>query len=144
MTKEIEILASIAFFSDLQANQLASIAPLVHPLQVTPGEVLARRDDPAKTIYIIISGFYMVYYAKNKSITLHHRGDIMGWAALVPPHHYKGTAIAITAGEVLTLEGVDFLNLIHTQPVMGEKIMRRINRIQKERSPLIKASHNTP
>jgi CRP-like cAMP-binding protein len=137
MATDIEILGSLALFNSLHTNELELIANLIRPVRVTESEILTRRNDPATTFYIVLSGHFMVYFAENRAITLHDRGDVMGWATLVRPHNYNGTTIALTDGEVLSMDGQEFLTLIQGNAAIGEKIMKKINKIMEERRPYI-------
>jgi CRP-like cAMP-binding protein len=139
MPTDIEILESLDLFKGLKTNALELITKLVHPLRITEGEVITRRNEPATTFYMVLSGNFMIYFAENQAITLHNRGDIMGWATLVSPFYYNATTIALTDGEVLTLDGQAFLRLIEENATIGEKIMKKIEMIIENRRPMIKS-----
>jgi len=66
---------------------------------------------------------------------LHNKGNIIGWSTVVTPFQYRGTAIALTDGLVLSMPGQEFLRLIQSDSTLGDKIMRKINKIVSERMP---------
>lgn len=137
MSTDIQILKSLDLFADLNFGELEKIAPLMHMMKVTEGEVLTRKDEPARTFFIVLSGNFMLSFKKERSFTLHNKGNIIGWSTVVTPFQYRGTAIALTDGLVLSMPGQEFLRLIQSDSALGDKIMRKINKIVSERMPYV-------
>ena len=135
MSTDIQTLKSLDLFADLNFGELEQIAPLMHLMKVTEGEVLTRKGEPAGTFFIILSGNFMLSFNEERSFTLHNKGNIIGWSTVVTPFRYTGTAIALTDGLVLSMPGQEFLRLIQSNSALGEKIMRKINKIVSERMP---------
>lgn len=135
MPASLELLKSIELFSTFTQEELEKIAPLVNPMKVMEGEILARRGYRARTFFIVIKGNFMLSFENGKAITLHNKGDIMGWSTLVTPFQYRGTVIAMTKGEVLTLPGQEFYLLLQSESVLSSKIMDEINSIIATRTP---------
>jgi CRP-like cAMP-binding protein len=77
----------------------------------------------------------MISFENGKAITLHNKGDIMGWSTLIAPFEYRGTVIALTNGEVLTLPGQEFYMLLQSDSALSSKIMNEINSIVVSRTP---------
>jgi len=99
--------------------------------------VIARRGDCAHTFFIVLSGNFMVSFKRDRAITLHNKGDIMGCSTVVAPFNYTGTATALTDGEALSMPGQELLRLIESNPAMSDKIMKKINEIIEERIPFV-------
>ncbi len=137
MTVDICLIESLDIFAGLKHAELELIASLMHKTRVTEGEVIARRGDSAHACFIVLSGNFMISFNKDRAITLHNKGDIMGCSAVVAPFNYTGTATALTNGEVLSMPGQDFLSLIKSNPALSNKIMKKINGIISERSPFL-------
>lgn len=135
MSTDIQTLKSLDLFADLNFGELEQIAPLMHLMKVAEGEVLTRKDETARTFFIILSGNFMLSFKEERSFTLHNKGNIIGWSTVVTPFQYKGTAIALTDGLVLSMPGQEFLRLIQSDAALGDKIMRKINKIVSERMP---------
>lgn len=135
MPASLELLKSIEMFSTFTQEELEKIAPLVNPIKVMEGEILARRGYRARTFFIVIKGNFMLSFENGKAITLHNKGDIMGWSTLVAPFQYRGTVIALTKGEVLTLPGQEFYLLLQSESALSSKIMDEINSIIASRTP---------
>ena len=135
MSTDIQTLKSLDLFADLNFSELEKIASLMHMMKVTEGEVLTRKGEPARTFFIVLSGNFMLSFKKDRSFTLHNKGNIIGWSTVVTPFQYRGTAIALTDGLVLSMPGQEFLRLIQSDSTLGDKIMRKINKIVSERMP---------
>jgi len=135
MSTDIQTLKSLDFFADLNFGELEQIAPLMHLMKVTEGEVLTRKGELARTFFIILSGNFMLSFKEERSFTLHNKGNIIGLSTVVSPFRYTGTAIALTDGLVLLMQGQEFLRLIQSNSALGDKIMRKINKIVSERMP---------
>jgi CRP-like cAMP-binding protein len=129
MSTDIQTLKSLDLFADLNFGELEQIAPLMHLMKVTEGEVLTRKGEPAGTFFIMLS------FKEERSFTLHNKGNIIGLSTVVTPFRYTGTAVALTDGLVLLMQGQDFLRLIQSNSALGDKIMQKINEIVSERMP---------
>ena len=135
MSTDIQTLKSLDLFADLNFGELEKIASLMHLMKVAEGEVLTRKGESARTFFIVLSGNFMLSFKKQRSFTLHNKGNIIGWSTVVTPFQYRGTAIALTDGLVLSMPGQEFLRLIQSDSALGDKIMRKINKIVSERMP---------
>ena len=135
MSTDIQTLKSLDLFAGLNFGELEQIAPLIHLMKVTEGEVLTRKGEPARTFFIILSGNFMLSFNEERSFTLHNKGNIIGLSTVVTPFRYTGTAVALTDGLVLLMQGQEFLRLIQSNSALGDKIMRKINEIVSERMP---------
>lgn len=142
MTVDIGLIESLDIFADLKHAELEQITSLMRKMKVTEGEVITHRDDRAHTFFIALSGDFMVSFNEGRAITLHNKGDIMGCSTVVTPFNYTGTATALTAGEVLSMPGQDFLSLIQSDSALSDKIMKKINGIILERAPFLTGDIN--
>jgi len=79
----------------------------------------------------------MLSFKEDRTITLHEKGDIMGWSTVVTPFQYRGTVTALTEGEVLTMSGQEILRLIQENSTLSEKIMKKINAVVEKRMPFV-------
>jgi CRP-like cAMP-binding protein len=131
-------LGSLGVFAQLSADELESIQALIQHQKVVEAQILVQKGDPATTFFIVLSGNFMIAFDKGRAITLHHKGDIMGWSTVFTPFRYKGTIVALTDGEILTLPGEDFLRLILNNAALGDKVMKKINQIAAERMSFVK------
>lgn len=138
MTTDMQTLKSMDLFSELTDDELEGLSVIIHPMRITEGEVLTRRGEFAANFYVVVSGNYMIYFKEGKAFTLHDRGNIIGWSTIVTPFEYTGTCVALTEGEVLCLAGEKFLELLQSNAVVADKIMKKINPIIEKRLPFFR------
>lgn len=133
-------LGSLSLFAKFNAEELEHIQALIQHQKVVEAEVLVQKGAPAVTFFINLSGNFMISFDEGRAITLHQKGDIMGWSAVFTPFRYKGTIMALTNGEVLTIPSEDFLRLILNNAALGDKVMKKINQVAAERMSFVKES----
>lgn len=136
MPTDIATLQSLELFQELQPDEIDEIAALANPMRITEGEVLTRRNDPAHSFYVVISGNYMIYFKEGRAFTIHEKGEIIGMATVITPFRYRGTTVALTDGEVLRIAGNKFLETVQNNSSLAEKLMRRINDALARRAPI--------
>ncbi|MBN1932864.1 MAG: cyclic nucleotide-binding domain-containing protein [Desulfobacterales bacterium] len=142
MLIDTQALETLNLFKGFEPDEIEQIASLMHHKRTMEGEVLTRRGDCAETFYILISGYYIIYFEEGESVVLHKKGEIIGWSTAATLFNYLGTTVALTDGEVLSMPGEDFLDLIRNNSMLGDKIMKKINKIVAERMNLIKKTRN--
>ena len=133
MPTEINTLKSIPLFDDLSSEQLEILCPIIHPVMVNEGEVLTHRGMAAHTLYINLSGNIMVSYEDGRAITLHNKGDLVGLSVGIVPSVYKGGAVSLTDGELLSISRQDLVDLIQGYNEIGDIIMKKLNDVAAER-----------
>ncbi|MCG8636059.1 MAG: cyclic nucleotide-binding domain-containing protein [Desulfobacterales bacterium] len=143
MSIDAHILKPLDFFTDFNLHELEACAAAFKSRTVEAGEVIIERGTPALTFFIILSGKYEVAFKENHSIILDRKGEIMGWSTVVHPFNYIGTVKARKDGEVLEISSRDFYELIQGDNALGEKIMKKIDRIASERRTIAAGSQQT-
>ena len=138
MPNNVDTLGSLSLFEKLTAEELEQVQALIQRQRVVESQVLVKKGDPAASLFINWSGNFMISFDEVRAITLHQKGDIMGWSAVFTPFRYKGTIVALTDGEVLALPGEDFLRLLLNNAALGDKIMKTINQVASERMSFVK------
>ncbi len=138
MSVEIEKIQTLDLFKCLHEEEIKNIAGLITPLQVAEGEELARAETLARDFFIILSGNFMVSFTNGRAITLHKKGEIMGWSTLISPFYYTGTLTALTKGEVLSMSANDLMDLIQNSSDFGKTVMGVVNQIMQDRMPFFK------
>jgi len=140
MSIDAHILKPLDFFADFKQYELETCAAALKSRTVETGEVIIERGTPALTFFIILSGVYEVTFEGDRSIILEQIGEVMGWSTVVHPFHYTGTITSQKDGEVLELSSRDFFELIQGDNALGEKIMKKINKIASERRTIAAGS----
>ena len=121
-------LGTLGLFATLSSEELEQVQALIQRQNVVESEVLVQKGAPAVTLFINLSGNFMISFDEDRAITLHQKGDLMGWSAVFTPFRYKGTIVALTDGQILTLPSEDFLRLILSNSALGDKVMKKINK----------------
>jgi len=140
MSIDAHILKSLDFFVDFKQHELEACAATLKSRTVETGEVIIKRDTPALTFFIILSGTYEVNFEGDRSIILEQMGEVMGWSTVIHPFHYTGTITAKKDGDVLEISSRDFFELIQGDNALGEKIMKKIDKIASERRTIAAGS----
>jgi CRP-like cAMP-binding protein len=133
MAVDLQIIEPLAFFRDLDLDEMEEFAALLNPKSVAKGDVVIRKGTPALTFYVILSGSYEVSFEGGSAIPLNRRGEVMGWSTVVAPFHYTGTVTALEDGELLYISSRDFFELIQNNNQLGEKIMKKIQTVAAQR-----------
>ena len=126
-------LGSMDLFAELSPAELEQVQAIAHPVQVAEAEIITRIGAPARNFFVILSGNFMIAFKDDRAITLHDKGKIMGWSTVFSPFRYKGTTVALTDSEVVSIPGDKSLSLIQSNAALGNKIMNKINVIASER-----------
>jgi len=132
MAVDVQLFKNLDFFENLTYPELEQFAALLNSKTIKAGDVLIKKGTPALTFYIILSGVFKISY-EGRSITLDQEGDVLGWSTVVMPFHYRGTVEAIEEGTMLYISSRDFYRLIQNNNELGEKIVKKIDRIATER-----------
>ncbi|MBC8441975.1 MAG: cyclic nucleotide-binding domain-containing protein [Deltaproteobacteria bacterium] len=140
MSIDSHILKPLDFFVDFKQHELETCAAALKSRTVAAGEVIIERGTPALTFFFILSGAYEVAFEGDRSIILEQKGEVMGWSTVIRPFHYTGTITAQKDGEVLEISSSDFFELIQGDNALGEKIMKKINKIASERRTIAAGS----
>jgi len=114
-------------FRDLSSEEWAEVYPLLNCMRTIEGEDLIREGDRAHTFFIILSGHLMIHYRDGRALTVNQKGDIIGWSTVISPFRYTANVTSLTAGELLSIPGERFLELLQGNASLGEKLIKRIN-----------------
>jgi|GEM_PF-493941 len=143
MSIDAHILKPLDFFADLTQHELEACAAAFKARTVEAGEIIIKQGTPALTFFIILSGTYEVAFKKDHSNILDRMGEVMGWSTVVHPFNYIGTVKALKDGEVLEISSRGFVELIQGDNALGEKIMKKIDKIASERRKIAAGSEQT-
>ena len=128
-----KILYDMPIFRDMDADALGKISSLMNYMKIQEGELLTQKGQNAHTFYVVLSGNFMISFNEDRALTLHERGQIIGWSSVVTPFRYTGTSVALTRGEVLCLSAASFRELLMGDARISEMLMKKINPIISKR-----------
>jgi CRP-like cAMP-binding protein len=124
-------------FLELEPNELAALAKIADVVHTSEGETIIQEGQPARTFYVMDQGNLMVAFKDGRALTLHGRGEVVGWSAIIHPTHYTGDVICLTDCSFISFPGREMLRLIQSNVAMGTKIMRMVSERVANRIPFL-------
>jgi voltage-gated potassium channel len=125
------MVARVPLFAGLTARQIADIMQLLHARTVESGDVVARRGEPAHSMYFIFAG--------EVEIELEHgpvrlgSGHFFGEVAVLRRARRSATITATERTHLLVLDAHDFRALLKRQPHLAERLNAAVrDRIGRE------------
>ena len=117
---KLELVALVPLFEGVDKDKLQSIADLLKPQLIVPGETLCTAGEPGDCMYFISSGAIAVQ-TDGAPIVL-GSGDFFGEIALLKNAPRTATVIAESFCEVLILHSSDFTKLLSENLSLKETI----------------------
>lgn len=132
--RSVDLLELTDFFSGLDGKQLESIAAISRQEHFGAGAEIYHFGQSPENFYVLIDGIvrFTVGHGVRRASAgeLIHRGQVIGWAALVEGAPKRtATAVCLTGCSVLTIRGRDLLALMEDDVRMGYLVMKRLNRL---------------
>ncbi len=124
-------------FLDLEPSELAALARIADVVHASEGETIIKEGQPARTFYVMDQGNLMVAFNDGRALTLHGRGEVVGWSAIIHPTHYTGDVICLTDCSFISFPGSELLRLIQSNVALGTKIMRMVSERVANRIPFL-------
>src|SRR5215211_748479 len=116
------LVASVPFFQNVPAAQIAEIAASLRPQVAVPGETIVREGEPADCMYFIISGEVEVRLPHG---AVHLRaGDFFGEIALLTESLRTASVVAVNTCQLLVLRVTDFRKILAAHDDLRESISR--------------------
>jgi voltage-gated potassium channel len=112
--------ARIPLFSELSAMQIADVMKTLRALKVDQGTIIARRGEPAHSMYLIVDG--------EVEIKLRHQhvrlgaGDFFGEVAALRQSRRSATVVALRPTRLLALDASDLHSLMDREPQIAARI----------------------
>jgi voltage-gated potassium channel len=114
------MVARVPLFSALNAAEISDIMKLLRARQVESGEVIARRGEPAHSMYLIADGEVEIEL-KNERVRL-GAGHFFGEIAALRRTRRSATVTATTDTSLLVLDAHDLRALMAREPRIAEHI----------------------
>jgi voltage-gated potassium channel len=123
-----DLVAKVPFFNNVGASIIADVARLLRPRDYPARAVIMRRGEPGDCMYFIASGEVEVRLRPG-TVRL-GAGEFVGEIALLTGEPRNATIVAVEPCTLLTLDVVDFRQLLGRQPdlarVVSEEAERRL------------------
>lgn len=108
------MVARVPLFAELQAGEIADILRLLRAQQVDPGRIIARRGDPADSMYFVAAGEVEIELPDQR-VRL-GAGHFFGEVAVLRRTRRSATVRAITRASLLVLDARDLHILMEREP----------------------------
>ena len=120
---KVELLRGVSLFSACSGRELNRIASLADEIDVPPGRVLVRQDDPGREFFVIVEGKAKVSPRGKRAVEL-GPGSGFGELALLDQGPRSATVSAETDMHLLVLDSRSFFSLIEEVPSVAAKVFR--------------------
>lgn len=121
------MVARVPLFAELDAAKIAGIMRLLRAQVVEPGTVIARRGEPAHSMYFVARGTVEIRL-KDRRVTL-AAGHFFGEIAVLRRAKRSATVTALTRANLLVLDGTD----LHRLMAHDKRIAESIHAVVRER-----------
>ena len=119
------MVAKVPLFSELEAGDIADIMKLLRAQTVDPGAVIARRGDPAHSMYFIASGEVQILLS-DRTVRL-GQGHFFGEVAVLRQARRSATVTALTRANLLLLDAHDLRALMEREPRVAARMQEVVD-----------------
>ena len=113
------LMSRIPILSDLGADEVAAIEPLLHATDLAPHMDVTRPGEPGEAMFFVASGQIKVQSPEPKTLG---RGDFFGEVALLEGGNHTYRRTTLTACRLLKLARQDFMQLERAKPELAARI----------------------
>lgn len=121
------MVARVPLFAELGPAEIADVMKLLRAQSVEAGTVITYADEPAHSMYFIVSGEVEIALPTGK--VLLGEGKFFGEIAVLRRTRRSASAVALAPTRLLVLDADDLHHLMHKRAEIG----RRIREVAKER-----------
>jgi voltage-gated potassium channel len=120
------MVARVPLFAGLSATDIADIMRLLRAQQTEAGEVIARRGEPAHSMYFVAAGEVEIAL-KDQRVRL-GAGQFFGEIAALRRARRSATVTALKRTSLLALDAADLHALMDREPRVAERIREVVRR----------------
>jgi CRP-like cAMP-binding protein len=133
MTENLtELLAKVELFSELNAEELATVAGVATTRSVAKDTVIFHGGDAADAVYVISSGKVKVVTTstdgKEFILTVLGAGQVFGEMALVEEAPRSASVVTLTSVDLVAIKRDDFHHLLNTSPGISRSLLAILSR----------------
>lgn len=139
-----KILAELDLFKDVSTDVLDEITSFCRQETFKEGATIFSTGQQADHIYLLLEGavrlvMYPSPFPEPMTVSmLKNRGQAFGWSVITDSGHYTATALAVTAGSVIAIDGEPFMEYLAQHPDVGFVVTRRIAQVVIQRLGIIR------
>lgn len=127
--QRVFFLRSVPLFADLSSERLRLVAEIARGVSAAKDEALVREGKPGHHFYVVCSGYAEVSL-EGRRLGILSEGSAFGELSLLTGEPRSATVRALAPCDLLTIDPVDFLDLLHAHPTLvkpfAQMIARRI------------------
>jgi len=116
-----------AMFPQLDATQIARLAPFGRRRQAVAGEVLYERGATERAFYVVLDGQVEIATPSREGeerLTVHRTGEFTGEIDLISGRQSLVRARAVTATDLIEIEPADLRRIVQTDAELSELFLR--------------------
>ncbi len=126
-----ELLAAHPFVAGMETEQVHRVSGCARELtSFAPDEVIFRAGGTANRCYLICRGTIAIEVHSPghgaRVLQTVGKGDLLGWSWMFEPYRWLFDARALTATEVIELDGKSLRECAAQDPMLGFHVMSRI------------------
>ena len=125
------------FFEDLTEDQLAALAAVASEVEMEPRSMIFEEGGHADSAYAIVDGSVAldlsVSHRGHLIVQTLHRGEVLGWGWLFPPHRWAFSALALDTVQLIRFDADQLRSLWDGDCELGYEMMKRFARVMTDR-----------
>lgn len=122
------LLCNFSIFRTLNEDNLKDLVSMLRLRKHVPKDIIIRKGDPGKNLYIILSGQVDVVDQDGISITKLRNGEVFGEMSLISGDPVGATIKVLEPTTVLYIRGQDFLKVLNRFPSLQMYFARLLSR----------------
>jgi CRP-like cAMP-binding protein len=129
----VSLLEESTLFTHCPAEGLERLAAGSEEQTFAAGETIFEAGSPAEHMYIVDDGcvelrFAVTSYVEAQEIPIDRKfkGDVIGWSAVVAPHTFTLSGVAVRDSRLLRIRGSDIRALCAADDHFGHVFMRNL------------------
>ncbi len=122
------LLGNFSFFQALKDEDIKNVVPYLQLKKFNPGEVILRKGEPGRNLYVIVSGLVEVLGREDVSIVFMGRGEVFGEMSLLSGDPVTATIRVVEPAKTLAIRGEDFKHLLKTHGSLQTYFTRLLSR----------------
>ncbi|SJZ44769.1 Crp/Fnr family transcriptional regulator [Selenihalanaerobacter shriftii] len=142
---KMDFLSKIPLFSDLSNSELKEIEKITMFKEEEADRILFFEDDAGDAIYLILDGMVKVSKistsGREKTLAILEKGDFFGEMSLLDGGLRSATAQVLEDVELLSIHRQDFLQVLHSYPQIGSKVIAVLSRRLRETNRQLGNAH---
>jgi len=130
--EEMEVVQRLPLFASLPEDSLYKLLDGAEVREYAKGEILFRREDPARGFFVVLSGWVKLSRetqdGEEAVLGVFSRGESIAEAAAFLDGSYPATAQAAEATRVFRIRTASFLNELHDTPEIAVNMLASMSR----------------